>query len=59
MGEPIEQRGGHLGVGKDLRPFGEGEVRRHDQRRAFIEPADQVKEELPARLGEREIPERS
>ena len=26
MGQPIEQRGGHLGVAEDARPFGEGEV---------------------------------
>ena len=26
MGEPVEQRGGHLGVAEDARPFGEGEV---------------------------------
>lgn len=26
MGEPVEQRRGHLGIAKDARPFAEGEV---------------------------------
>jgi len=26
MGQPVEKRGGHLGVAKDAWPFGEGEV---------------------------------
>ena len=57
MGEPIEQRRGHLGVGEDLRPLGEGEVGRDDQRGAFIEPTDQMEEQLATRLGERQIAE--
>jgi hypothetical protein len=45
VGEAIEQRGGHLGVAKDARPFAEGEGRRHDDRGALVEAADQVKQE--------------
>ena len=26
MGQPVEQRGGHLGVAEHARPFAEGEV---------------------------------
>jgi transposase-like protein len=32
MGQPIEQRGGHLGVAEDARPFAEGEVGGDDDR---------------------------
>jgi hypothetical protein len=38
-------------------PFSEVEVRRDDDRGAFVEPADQVEQELAAGLGEREIAE--
>ena len=57
MGQPIEQRGGHLGVAEDARPFAEGEVGGDDDRGALVEPADQVEEELAAGLGERQIAE--
>ncbi len=38
----VEERRGHLCVAERGRPFGEGEVRRHDDRRALVEPVDQV-----------------
>ena len=38
----LEQRGHE--------PFAKGEIGRDDDRGAFIEPADQVEEQLPARL---------
>ena len=57
MGEAVEQRRRHLGVGKDLRPLGECEVGRDDQRRALVEAADEVEQELPAGLGERQVAE--
>ena len=43
MGEAIEHGGGHLGVAEHLRPIGEGEISGDQQRRVFIEFADQVK----------------
>jgi hypothetical protein len=42
MGEAIEQRGRHLGIPEDGRPFAEVEVRGHEDRRAFIEATDEV-----------------
>ena len=47
----------HLGVGKDLRPLGEREVGRDNQRRALVEAADEVEQELSAGLGGRQVAE--
>ena len=55
MGEPVEHGGGHLGVAEHLRPIGEGEVRGDEQRRVLVELADQVEQQLTARLAERQI----
>ena len=57
MGERVEQCRGHPGVAEDGRPFAEGEVGSADDRGSLVEPADQVKEELAAGLGEGEIAE--
>ncbi len=57
MREAVEERGGHLGVTEDGRPFAECEVRGDDDRGAFVELADEVEQELAAGLGEREIAE--
>ena len=40
VGQPIEQRGGHLGVAEHARPFAESEVRGDDDRGTLVEPAD-------------------
>jgi hypothetical protein len=42
MGEPVEQRGGHLGVAEDGWPFAEREVGGEDDRGALARPADQM-----------------
>src|SRR5438045_3972935 len=55
MREAVEQRGRHLGVAEDARPFAECEVGRDDHGGALVQAADQVKEELAAGLGERQI----
>lgn len=55
MGQAIEQRGRHLGVAEHARPFAEGEVGGDEHRGLFVEPADQVEEELSTGLGERQI----
>jgi hypothetical protein len=47
VGQAIEQRGGHFGIGEYARPFTEGEVGGDHDRGALIEPAD---EELTAGL---------
>ena len=57
VGETVEQRSRHLWIAKDAWPFAEGEVGRDDDRGALIETADQVEQQLPAGLGEREIAE--
>ena len=57
MGETVEQRGGHLGVAEDGRPFAEGEVCGDDDRGALVEPAHQMEEQLPAGLGEGQVAE--
>ena len=46
MGQAIEERGGHLGVSEDRRPFAEGEIGGDDDRSVLVEPADEVEEQL-------------
>ena len=55
VGEPVEHRGGHLGITEDTGPFTEGQVGGDDDRGAFVELADQVEQELAAGLGEGQI----
>ena len=57
MGEAVEERGGHLGVAEDGRPFAEGEVRGDDDGALLVELADQVEEQLSAGLGKGQIAE--
>ena len=57
MGQPVEQRRRHLGVAEHARPFAERQVRRHDHRGLLVEPTDQVEQQLPASLGERQVAE--
>src|SRR5215210_1400299 len=57
MSQSIQQRGCHLGIAEDARPFGEGKIGCDDDRGALVEPADQMKEQLPAGLSERQIAE--
>ena len=55
MGEPVEERSGHLCIAEDAGPFTEGQVGGDDDRGAFVEFADQVEQELAAGLGEGQI----
>ena len=48
VGQAVEQRGRHLGVAKHAWPFTEGQVGSDDDRRALVEPANEVEQELPA-----------
>ena len=57
VGQAIEHGGGHLGVAEHLWPIGEGEIGGDQQRRVFVELADQMEQQLPAGLAEREIAE--
>ena len=52
VGQPVEQRGGHLGVAEHAGPFAEGEVGCDDDRGAFVEATDQVEQELATGLSE-------
>ena len=51
MGQPVEQRNGHLGVAEHARPFAEGEIGSDDDGGAFVEPANKMEEKLTAGLG--------
>lgn len=51
MGEPIEQRSGHVGAAEHRGPFAEGEIGGDDDRGALVEPADQMEEVLAAGVG--------
>jgi len=55
--KPVEERRGHLGIGEDAGPFTKGEIGRYDNRRVLVKAADQVKQQLAAGLGERQIAE--
>jgi hypothetical protein len=55
--EPVEERGGHLCVAEDARPFAEGEVGGHEDGGLLVEAADEVEEQLAAGLGERQVAE--
>jgi hypothetical protein len=57
VGEAIEQGAGHFRIAKNTWPFAKGEIGRDDDRGSFIEPADQVEEQLAARLSEGQIAE--
>ena len=55
MGQSVEERRCHLRVPEDGRPFAEVEVRRHDDRGAFVKATDEVEQELATRARERQI----
>lgn len=57
VGEPFAERRRHLRVAEDAGPFAEVEISSDDNRCLLAETADQVKEKLPAGLGEGEIAE--
>ena len=48
MGEPIEQRRGHLGIAEDAGPFAEAEVRRDNDAGSLIKLAQQMEEQRTA-----------
>ena len=57
VGQPVEQRGGHLGIAEHAGPFAEGEIGGDDDGGALVEPADEVEQELATGLGEGQISE--
>src|SRR5438874_2514510 len=57
MGQPVEQRGGHLGVAEHAGPFSEGEIGGDDDGGALVKPADEMEQKLAAGLGKGQISE--
>src|SRR5260221_9330530 len=55
VGQAVEQRGRHLGIAKHTGPLSECEIGGDDDRRALVEPADEVEQELAAGLSERKV----
>ena len=55
MGEAVEQGRGHLCVSKDGGPFAEAEVGGDHDAGAFVELAEQVEQQRPARGAERQV----
>ena len=51
VSEPVEERGGHLGITEDRGPFAEGQVGGDDDRGLLLETADQMEQQLAAGLG--------
>jgi hypothetical protein len=48
VGDPIKQRGGHLGISKDRDAFAKLEVGRGDDADGFIQLANEMKQQRPA-----------
>ena len=57
VGEAVEQGRGHLGIGEDTGPLCEGQVGGDHHAGVFVELGEQVKEQGPARLAERQVAE--
>lgn len=57
MGQPIQQRGGHLGIAEHGAPFAEGQVGRDYQRYPLVQFADQMEQQRAAVLRERQVAE--
>src|SRR5689334_20457917 len=57
VGQAVEQRRRHLWIAEHGSPFREGEVSGDDDRGAFVEPTDQMEQQLAARQRERGIAE--
>jgi len=54
MCEAVQQRGGHLGIAEDLRPFTKAEVGGDDDAGALIEFAQKVEQQCATRRAERQ-----
>src|ERR1700739_64122 len=57
MGEAVEERGCHLGVAEHAGPIAKGQIGGDDDGSALVKPADQMKEQLAARLSEGQVAE--
>ena len=57
VGEPVDDGFGEAGVGKDFRPFAEGEVGGHDQAAAFVAFGEDLEDEFGGSVGQGEVAE--
>jgi len=57
MGQPIQQRRGHFLVAEHRRPFREAEIGGDNEAGPFVQFADQVEQQRPTGLAERQIPQ--
>jgi len=57
MSQPVEQRGGHLGVAEHAWPFAKCKVGGDDDGSSLVEPADEMEQKLAAGLGKGQISE--
>jgi hypothetical protein len=57
MGQPVEQRSGHLGVAEHTGPFAEREIGGDDDGGALVEPADEMEQQLAAGLRKGQVTE--
>src|SRR6202030_3424851 len=55
MRQTIEHGGGHPSVTEYLRPIGKSQIGGDQQRRVFVQLADQVEQQLAARLAEWQV----
>lgn len=53
--QPVEEGGGHLGVAEDAGPFGEAEVGGDGDAGSFVQLAEQMEQQGPARAAERQV----
>jgi hypothetical protein len=53
--QAVEQGGGHLGVAEDAGPFAEGQVGGDEHAGALVELAQQVEQQRPTSLAERQV----
>ncbi len=57
VSEPVQKRGGHVGIAKDLGPVDKAEVGRDDHRAPLVTLGQDLKKQLRAHLGEGDITE--
>jgi hypothetical protein len=55
--EPVQQRGGHVGIAEDLGPVAEAEIRSDDHRSALVALGQNLEEQFRAFLGEGNVTE--
>ena len=55
MRQPIQQRGGQLGIAEHAAPFREGQISRDDDAGPLVELGEQVEQQRAAGLRERQI----